>query len=105
MEGGAQGHLRGFQVEAPALASILKDHPQELISFARDLPPEGFGRFFSCSVGDSSAAGRKRQMAVLVSTNSRLSSWNLRNSATSRSALRMTAGVGKDSEMVLPSAL
>jgi len=105
VQGRAYGHLRGFQIEASGLAPILKNHPQELIYFARDLPPDRFRRFFSWSVCASSWAGRKRQIAVLVSTNSRLSSWNLRNSATSRSALRMAAGVGKDWEMVLPSTL
>ena len=105
MQGCAYRHLRGFQIEASGLVPVLKNHPQEPIYFAPDLLPDRFRRFFSWSVCASSAAGRKRQRAVLVSTNSRLNSWNLRNSATSRSALRMAAGVGKDSEMVLPSSL
>lgn len=90
VQGGTHGHLRGLQIEAPGLAPILENHPQELVYFPRDLLPDRFPRFFSWSVSDSSS-----QMAVLVSTNSRLKSWNLRNSATSRSALWMAAGVGK----------
>ena len=89
VQGRAHRHLRCFQVEAPCPAPVLENHPQELIYFARDLLPDRFRRFFSWSVCDSSWAGRRRQIAVLVSTNPRLSSWNLRNSATSRSALRM----------------
>ena len=90
---------------ASALAPVLKDHPQELIYFAPNLLPDRLRRFFLGPSATRRGVGCKRQMAVLVSTNSRLSSWNLRNSATSRLALRMAAGVGRDSEMVLPSTL
>jgi hypothetical protein len=105
VQGGAHRPLGRFQIETPGLPPLLKNHPQELTYRARDLLPDRFRRFFSCAFGLSSSTGRKRQIAVLVSTNWRLSSWNLRNSATSRSALRRAAGVGRDSEMVFPSAL
>src|SRR5262245_22262547 len=105
MQGGAHGHLCGLQIQVPRLAPLLENHPQELIYFARDLLLDRCRRFFSCSVSGSSSTGRKRQIAALVSTNARLSCWNLRNSATSRSALWRAAGVGNDSVRVLPLTL
>jgi hypothetical protein len=86
-------------------APLVENHPQKLIYLARALLPNRFGRFFPWCVSNSSAGGRRRQISALVPTKSRLISWNLRNSATSRWALRMAAAVGKDWEMVLPSTL
>ena len=105
VHGGTYGHLQRFQIETPGLAPTLENDPQELIYFARDLLTDRFGRFFSCSVSDSSSIGRRWQILALVTINSRLSCWKLRNSATSRSALRAAAGVDNDSERVLPSTL
>jgi hypothetical protein len=70
VQGRAHGHLRGFQIQAPGLAPLLEDDPQQLIYFARDLLLDRFRRFFSCSVGESSSVGRKRQISALVPTNS-----------------------------------
>jgi hypothetical protein len=105
VHGRAHRHLNRFQIEGAALAPSLENDTPEVIYFARDLLTDRFSRFFSCSVCRSSSTGRKPQISALVSTNSRLSCWNLRNSATSRSALWMAAASGKESVMVLPSDL
>ena len=69
VQGRAHGHLRGFQIEAPRLAPILKNDPQEPIYFARDLLPDRLGRFFSCSLDSSSpSSGRNWQIFSLTST-------------------------------------
>jgi hypothetical protein len=47
VQGRAYGHLCGFQIEASGLVPVLKNHPQELIYFARDLLPDRFRRSFS----------------------------------------------------------
>ena len=69
MQGRPHRHLGGFQIDPSGLAPLLQHHPQELIYFPPDLLPDRFRRFFSCSFGVSSSTGRKRQIAVLVSTN------------------------------------
>ena len=87
VHGGTHGRLDRFQIEAAGLATTGENNPQKLIYFARDLLADRFRRFFSWSGEDSSSVGRRRQISAFVSTNSRLSCWNFRNSATSRSAL------------------
>jgi hypothetical protein len=105
MHGRAHRHLDGFQIQTAGLAAAVENDTQQFVYFARDFLLDRFGRFFSCSVCGSASAGRARQISVLVWTNSRVSCWKLRNSSTSRSALWMAAGVGKDSEMDLPFTL
>jgi hypothetical protein len=87
MHGGAHYHFDCLQVEVTGPAPAAEDDVQKLIYFLRDFLADLRRRFFSWSFCGSSSAGRKRQISALVSTNSRLSCWNLRNSATSRSAL------------------
>jgi hypothetical protein len=68
VQGGAHRHLRGFQIEAPRLAPILENHPQELIYFARDLLSDRLGRFFSCALKSCSpSTARHWQIFSLTS--------------------------------------
>src|SRR5215472_9116903 len=53
---------------------------QELIYFARDLLTDA-SAFFFLLVSDASSIGRRWQILALVSINSRVSCWKLRNSA------------------------
>jgi hypothetical protein len=105
VHGRTHGRLDRFQIQPACLAPTGENSPQQLVYFARDLLADRFRRFFSWSVDGSPLVGRKRQISAFVSTNSRLSCWNLRNSATSRSTLWMAAGVGSDSETLLPPTL
>src|ERR1700730_3957390 len=105
MHGRAYRHLQGFQIETAGLAAILEDDAQPSIYFARDFLPDRFGVFFSAGVCSCSSKGRKRQIAALTSTNSRLNCSHWRYSSISCSALRRAAGLVKDSVTVLPSAL
>lgn len=67
------GHLGSLQIETARLATLLEDHTQELVYFARDFPANRFGRFFSC--GDSvSSTGRARQICAFTSMKARLNS-------------------------------
>jgi hypothetical protein len=102
MHGRAHEHLDGFQIQVARFAHAGEDGPQQLLYFARDFLLDSVRRFFSCSLRRCSSTGRRRQMFSFTSRNERLSSWNFRNSAISRSALRTDAGVGKASLMVLP---
>ena len=46
VQGRAHRHLRGFQIQSPRLAPILKNHPQELIYFAAGPPARSLPPFF-----------------------------------------------------------
>src|ERR1035437_6757566 len=105
MQGRTHGHLDGFQIETATLAAVVEDDAQELIYFARDFLLDRFGRFFSCGDSASGSGGRSWQICALTSTNSLCSDCSLRNSAISRSALRIAAWSGKHSVTVLPTTL
>ena len=69
MHGRAHSHLDGFQIQTPRLAATVEDDAQQLVYFARDFLPDGFGRFFS-SGERVSATGRARQIFSFTSSNS-----------------------------------
>ena len=71
------------------------------VYFLSDFLLDGFRRFFSCGVSDSSM-GRAWQISSFTVTKDRLNSWYCRNAATSVSALRCAAGLEKLSVTVLP---
>jgi hypothetical protein len=73
MQGRTHGHLGRLQIETARLASLLKDHTQELIYFARDFLADGFRRFFSSGASVSST-GRAWHICVFTSMKSRLNS-------------------------------
>lgn len=97
--------LDRLQIQTPGLVPATENDAQELIYFARDFLADRFRGFFSWAAGGSSSIGRRRQISLLASTNSRLSCWYLRNSVTSRSAFRIADGEGNDSVTDLPFTL
>ena len=74
VQGGTEGHLDGFQIEATAVAPLGKDSVQEGAYFARDLLMDCRTRFFSCAVqsAESASTGRKRQICSLRAISSAL---------------------------------
>ncbi|MBV9745469.1 MAG: hypothetical protein JO099_17035 [Acidobacteriia bacterium] len=71
MARGAGGHLDSFQIELTALVQAREDNLQQRSYFTRRFLLDRLGRFFSCSVSESST-GRARQIFSLTSSNSRL---------------------------------
>jgi hypothetical protein len=59
VHGRAHGHLDCLQIQTPRFAAGTEDDTQQLGYFARDLPLDRFGPFFSWSVGGSSSVGRE----------------------------------------------
>src|ERR1035438_5615873 len=100
---GADGGFDGFQIQAAGLAAALKDNAQQPVYFAGNFLADGLRRFFSWAVDSVCSIGRKRQIFRLMSTNSPVKVWNLRNSAISFSALRTAAREGRFCVTVLPS--
>src|ERR1035438_322481 len=100
---GADGGFDGFQIQAAGLAAALKDNAQQPGYFAGNFLADGLRRFFSWAVDSVCSIGRKRQIFRLMSTNSPVKVWNLRNSAISFSALRTAAREGRFCVTVLPS--
>ena len=105
VHGGTGRCLDCFQIAAATAAESGEDHLQQRGYFMRDFSLDRFGCFFSKGAGSCSGRGRRRQMAALTSTNSRLSCCHFRYSPVSRSALRLAASVGNDSVMVFPFTL
>jgi len=58
VHGRAHRHLDGLQIQAPRLTATAKDDVQQLVYFARDLPADRFGRFFSSGNSVSGSVGR-----------------------------------------------
>jgi len=99
----AHRRLDGFQIETARLATVIEDHAQQLIYFARDFLADRFGRCFSWADSGGSSTGRNRQISSLTSSNWPPSSRNRWYSATSLCALANAAGEEKVSVTVLPS--
>ena len=76
LQGGAQGHLHGFQVQCASLVTCRENHAQQRIYFPRDFLMDRSNRFFSCAVqpSGSCSSGRSRQIFSLMVTSSALSS-------------------------------
>ncbi len=72
LQGGAQGHLHGFQVQCASLATCGEDHAQQRIYFPRHFLMDRSSRFFSSAVQPpaSCARGRRRQIFSLRVTSS-----------------------------------
>src|SRR6266436_8619599 len=66
VESGAERHLHRLQVQATGAVTLTKGEPQQLFYFPSDFLLDGFRRFFSCGVRDSST-GRARQIFSLTS--------------------------------------
>ena len=96
MQRRARGLLQRFQVKGAGLAPGVDDHPQQPPDFGTDAVLDRAERFFLSGVGGSArscaAGGRSWQIRSLTSTSSAVSCWKRRNAATSRSALRTSAG-------------
>jgi hypothetical protein len=90
---GRAHRLDGFQIETARLATVIEDHAQQLIYFARDFLADRFGRLFSWADSGGSSTGRNRQISSLTSSNWPPSSRNRWYSATSRCAGLVTMTV------------
>ena len=97
-------YLDRLQIQPACLMPTTEYHLNYTIYFLNDFLLDGFRRFFSCGVSDSSM-GRAWQIASFTATKDRLNSWYFRKAATSVSALRCAAGLGKLSVTVLPFTL
>lgn len=69
MQGGAEAHLHCLQIQTAGLLALGQDPAQQGGYFARDLPVDCFGRFFSSGVNVSST-GRRVQIFSLTSISS-----------------------------------
>ena len=69
--GSAHRRLHRFEIKMPGLAPTVEKHAQELIYFARDFLADRVCRFLSRPDDGSSSIGRRQQILVLASTNSR----------------------------------
>ena len=76
LQGGAQGHLHGFQVQCASLVTCREYYAQQRIYFPRDFLMDRSSCFFSCAVqpSGSCSSGRRRQIFSLMVTSSALSS-------------------------------
>jgi hypothetical protein len=57
MHGRTHGHLQGFQIPPPRLATGAKGNAQQLFYFARDFLLDRFDRLFSLTDGEASSTG------------------------------------------------
>src|ERR1035438_384439 len=95
MHGGADGCLDTFQIELASGLAVAENDAQQLLYFAGDFLLDRLCRFFSWADCSACSTGRRRQIFRLTSTKPSVKPWNLRYSATSRSALRIAAGDDK----------
>jgi hypothetical protein len=92
MHGRTHGHLQGFQIPPPRLATGAKGNAQQLFYFARDFLLDRFDRLFSLTDGEASSTGRISQICSLTFNSCSPSSRKRWHSATSRWALAKPAG-------------